>query len=1109
TNTTLSFPNPVTLSPGTYAIVLNETSGMDPDNYFTWRFVRDDAVGDNDDETQMYTYDWFSSWVASGLGDLFFSYEFVRLNDTDSSKLKNYNTTPEEIDLKFNGTPVTKFTDNYLPLDGIIAEFTSNRSITFDMSYNINYRSNSNPLTLFTELSVNNGSSSTWNNSFTHTTAPSGSFNLNQRNYTIYNLPTDWNETAIYQNGSNYLGSFTYSNGSDQLILHLDQDFNASTWSLQFTSPNYVDTLSLKQNGKVISTPYVVNSSDLLTVTTLLPSLSYTGLNASLFINDFNSALVYSNISVNVNNDNISFENWDISAYLSMITEVSGSYQIIVKWLSDDGTQVGYFGTDIEIITQTSLISPSTISNTIISQDISLEIDFQSVQNTTTLDGADVSYTSSWGEADSLVQSGTRTNYTAVVSTSPASEGPGTLTVNVLLFGYVNHSKTYNLLLLRDTNISAFANGTDFYYNDVVEISIVYENATADNITSAIAQVEGNNAAEQGDGSYLYFFNTTTKDPSSSTFQLNITATKLYHINKSVLLFLNLLTNPTDIILDDFLNIPNGSNYAVVSKDLSSGIDDAFTLFLRYNDTRHSNVIRDATLDHNGSSIASFTGNGSDQDYTNGSWIVEVNPDVGGIFETIMFSFSKDGFNPSFYYITLNISVTDFILDFQIDEPQNVSFGTFHTVTINITEPTFNSSIDGVTITVDPTVFLVNPLGSGLYNLTYFGATLDYIGDFSFLVQFSKVGFSDQNRLFNYSITKPSSPFNTHSILNNGSIVVSEWGDATYLNISFIDSTHGIFLQPLTPPVSNSSSDVLIEYVSSVNGFHLYRVTPLTTGYWIIDLFMDTGLPDYFNTNSSIFTVNASIRTTATVFTFINAPSGVATPQYQRFVDIGILWNDEERGDLKANGTFALDFVWQDNSLTWVEYLNNTDGVHYFRVNGLDMQTHSVDIIFNSSLFASDTAQFSINVAPLQTNELDVSILSGVLLDTTNQTKFGYTTYLVFNWTIQDNNLTIFNPDLVILYNDQILSESSYEIFGIAVLTNSSDFTTHVWISFYKSSDLALGYDIGMQKFDFRFSAFGMGPQSHIFEVFTDGYDLDVTVIFKDKLIPGSDFTIT
>ncbi|MHA2031157.1 MAG: hypothetical protein ACW99Q_17390, partial [Candidatus Kariarchaeaceae archaeon] len=297
TNTTLSFPNPVTLSPGTYAIVLNETSGMDPDNYFTWRFVRDDAVGDNDDETQMYTYDWFSSWVASGLGDLFFSYEFVRLNDTDSSKLKNYNTTPEEIDLKFNGTPVTKFTDNYLPLDGIIAEFTSNRSITFDMSYNINYRSNSNPLTLFTELSVNNGSSSTWNNSFTHTTAPSGSFNLNQRNYTIYNLPTDWNETAIYQNGSNYLGSFTYSNGSDQLILHLDQDFNASTWSLQFTSPNYVDTLSLKQNGKVISTPYVVNSSDLLTVTTLLPSLSYTGLNASLFINDFNSALVYSNIS--------------------------------------------------------------------------------------------------------------------------------------------------------------------------------------------------------------------------------------------------------------------------------------------------------------------------------------------------------------------------------------------------------------------------------------------------------------------------------------------------------------------------------------------------------------------------------------------------------------------------------------------------------------------------------------------------------------------------------------------------------------------------------------------------------------------------------------------
>jgi hypothetical protein len=315
-------------------------------------------------------------------------------------------------------------------------------------------------------------------------------------------------------------------------------------------------------------------------------------------------------------------------------------------------------------------------------------------------------------------------------------------------------------------------------------------------------------------------------------------------------------------------------------------------------------------------------------------------------------------------------------------------------------------------------------------------------------------------------------------------------------------------LQPLSPPLTNSTPDLSIEHVLTANGFLIYRVIPHTNKFWTINITLDMGLPDYFYTNFSIFTVNASIRTTATIFNFINAPGGITNPQYQRFIDIGSLWNDEVRSDIKANGTFSLPFTWKVNLQTWVEYLNNTDGVHYFRVHGLDMQTHFVEIIFNSSLFASDTAQFTITVVPLQTNELDVSILSGVIPDT-NQTKFGYITHLVFNWTIQDNNLTIFNPNLVILYDDQVLSELNYEIYGISVLTNTTNSTTHVWISFYKSSDLLLGYEIGMQKFEFRFSAFGMESQSHIFEVFTDGYDLDVTVIYKDKLIPGSDFTIT
>jgi hypothetical protein len=240
-----SFNNPVTLTKGTYAIVLNQTN--DEINSTTdqkrWYYV-DDAVNGNN--SQMWAWvNFLTMWTVpvGPAGDLLFEYEYIVLNDTTSLVPKEYLNSPKEVELTYNGTSLTAFTGNNLLLDGTIAEFVSNTSVNFDLFYSINYASNNNPISLITSFSVSNGTNSFWNNSFTHTGAPSGLFNVNQRNYTIYNLPSDWNQTAIYQNTSTFPGSFTYTNGSDELIIHLNQDINASSWLLQFTSPNYIDSL--------------------------------------------------------------------------------------------------------------------------------------------------------------------------------------------------------------------------------------------------------------------------------------------------------------------------------------------------------------------------------------------------------------------------------------------------------------------------------------------------------------------------------------------------------------------------------------------------------------------------------------------------------------------------------------------------------------------------------------------------------------------------------------------------------------------------------------------------------------------------------------------------
>ena len=1097
-NITASFSNPITLTKGTYHIVLNDTSTGSEFDFFQYYYVMDST--DGDDESSMNRVGWAGGGWTTTTGDLYFSYEYIQLNDTDSSQLKEYITNPEEVGLTYNGTSITTFSGNNLLLDGDIAEFTSNTSVTFDLQYIINYDSNLNGINnLLTYLNVNNGSLPIWNNSFVNNEISAGSYSISQRNLTIYDISSDWNNTAIYRNESDYLGSYSYSNGSDKLILHLDQLTNPYSWILQFTSPNYLNSLDIQQNGNSIFAPYQVNSSDTLSVIANLSTTAYTGKNASLMIYDFNSKLNYTEIDVDVTNKVITFSDWIISNNLSLSIFVNGSYQLIIRWLSDDGTQVGYIGIDLEIITQTTLLSPGTIPKTIIHENISIEFNFLSDQNISTIDDADLSYTTSWGESDSLIQSGLGSNYTVDINTSLATEGIGSVTVSALLFGHVNRSVSLNVLLSRNTSLLANANFTTIFYKDVIEIIINYENDTSQHIPTGGIQVNGTavNVTEQA-SQYVFLINSSVVDPTLTSFSYVITTNKLYFENRSDTIVFTMLANPT-ILNEDFAPLNDK-----ITQAFSGGPGDSFTFSLQYNDTIHTTVIPNAALTNNGSSIANIT---AVEDPTNHSWIITVDPTEANINQTITFTFSEEGYQPSYYFLTLDISIAVFNLTYSINSIQNVRFGDNHTFRLDITD---NSSafISGVTLTPNSTTFVINSLLNGSYDIIYIGATQAYSGNFTFLVQITKTGFVSNSMLLNYSIIQPLSEFITQVTPMNGSSILSEWGDDTFLNISFIDHTNNIPLQSIIE--LTNVSDLTVELVSSNNSFHIFRINPQKTGYWVLNLTLDPNLPGYFFAGSTFITINATERTTATEFIFINAPNGRASPEYDRDIVIGIIWNDTEKDTIKAQGDFLADeIIWNPGGPIWVQFLNYADGVHYFRVYGLSISQFSIQILFNSSEFKAINTTLTVNVQLLSTNELMVDTTSGLIGSSINQSKFGYTLHLTFNWTISDNGSTIYNPDIELKYNGTIITPDLFDKYGLFVVTNSTDFSAHIFITFYATQNGLSGYNISWHQFTFSFSYDNYVSKEHVLNIFTEGYDLDVTVIYDSRLIPGSTYSIT
>ncbi len=671
----LKYNNPVTLKKGTYYVVLNQTSPRDcggtNNGCFIWKYANDDSNNPNNTKTVKYLYDpnlGLNGWGNEVAFDLFFAYEYIALNSSNIAQVKKY-SSPVEVDLKYNGTKITNSVNNILLVNGSSAYFTSNVSIIFDLEYKILFTLQSNPLATTSSFQLHNGSITSWNATSKVNSVPTGTYQIQNRTVLFYNLPSDWNATAIYRNGTvftldpaNSPQNTTYNNGNSTLLINITSNISAWDWRIEFVSPNYIINLLLYQNGTtLLSSPSrLLNTTDRLLVNASFKNAAASGLNATLLIKNPMGDIVFSQTNVSVTYPKTTFTEWNIAATLNTSTNMNGTYTVIVQWLDSTGTKVGYFERFVRIVVQTTMsVSSLSLGEVLIGTTIDLTVNYRSFHNATNLDGATVQYQRTWGTDGLFTQSGTHQSYQATINTTGASPGDTTITIMASLGGHVNHTRIVTLTLVLNSTAARFSdssvNGT-IYYNEIVSINVTYRDAANNShVTGATVTVNltsyqvVENASTK---SYLITFNSTQISTSLTQFTLNITLSKSkVYLTRN--LFLTYLFNLTDSTIVPVVGTNTPVNNSVIKVAFDENQNDILEWRMYYQDIIHDRTIKGAMVSIQG--LSTVLQEVSRQELgNNGTWVFKFNPINLGTID-VSITFSKDGYLNAMHVITITV----------------------------------------------------------------------------------------------------------------------------------------------------------------------------------------------------------------------------------------------------------------------------------------------------------------------------------------------------------------------------------------------------------------------------------------------------------------------
>ncbi|MHA1911906.1 MAG: hypothetical protein ACTSYA_09440 [Candidatus Kariarchaeaceae archaeon] len=639
---TLTYSQPVTLLEGTYALVFKDLTPALDGNYYRVGTV-DDLENGNQSRTWSYTYDG-SDWTTEQV-DLIFSFTCLNVNSSDSSLLLEY--LPEEVNFQYNGTEITQL-DNVSMLNVTYNLFSSNCSISFDLSYSIDYFflnqtqlglwcAFSNQSTIESQLFLSQQAI------IAYPASPSYSLD---RVISLQGLSPDWNASLILKDSSLFSDAIdsdpriNYSNGSNDLIVSSgDTTADSFIWDFFFSAPNYLASLSILRDDQ-LTWPYQANNTDILDFQAeLIEDLSIG--NASLIVNN-SQVFYYQNVTPT--NGFLDFDSWDIASSLNSTHDVNGTYSIIFMFIDTINFKLGYQKLLLEIIVQTTLATPESLTS-LIGESADLSVKYSSFLNETSLDGANITYASSWGEIGNLTQTSSHSNYSCLISSAP-SAGEWFVIISALLPGHVSRSANFSLHYFYNSSLTYTINSSSFYYKDVIVIELHYIDNNNDSITGATGTINNSLFELIDDGSsYLVYYNTSHNDPSIVNFKLIIELSKELYLPMEVSVSFEQKANPTTINPSSLTPL----NQSSIQRYVTSSSADLITLSFVYYDTNHGNIINGTVV-----SLAQTpeTVSFEYEVLLNGSVIVNLDPHTVGE-NTIHISFSKPGYQTTLYSLAL------------------------------------------------------------------------------------------------------------------------------------------------------------------------------------------------------------------------------------------------------------------------------------------------------------------------------------------------------------------------------------------------------------------------------------------------------------------------
>ncbi|MFX0183729.1 MAG: hypothetical protein ACFE95_11655 [Candidatus Hodarchaeota archaeon] len=557
-----TFDSEILLERGqTYFIVMNEsTLGGE---YWWWYYTLDSALGDGDNESAVYYRQgehWGGTWYPTPT-DLPLQIEIlpVEWNGT------HYNPTtyanPSELDFTYESSEGSSKLSTFKQFqwnDSTWHKFSTNTSVSFDLSFVANYTYALSPISGTTTYLVNNGTLSFWNVSFS-TVSLNTTYSVRNRTITIKGLMNDWNGSAIYHDGSLVFNetdtgglntSVMYTNQSNTMVINASILSNAKDWDVSFIAPNYITSFNWQISNSNITT---ATTMDTLKANYTFISPNIGGLNFSIWIKAPDGTLVNSSLDNTFGTNDL--HNWDInqSIHNALLTDkANGTYQTYAFWENTTNNQVGFYTRNITVFIHTTFFveAPDEVLE---DTWLNVTIHYNATHIETGVNNGNVTGLFGWNKtSEAFDQPVAFGLYNLSIWIDEADHDPGEST-NVTIFAempwYQNHTEIWNITVVSATKFSII----DVPANLILEYGQTYllkVNYTYSGLflPEANMTVDGDNENyTQEIDHYSYLLDTRNYNSSESYYNLEIRLNRSGYLTQKLYFNLTVTAGPTTL----------------------------------------------------------------------------------------------------------------------------------------------------------------------------------------------------------------------------------------------------------------------------------------------------------------------------------------------------------------------------------------------------------------------------------------------------------------------------------------------------------------------------------------------------------------------------------